>query len=82
MQQMHTIALQCAQSCMEKSGVSHPGRLGIPVKKLCITNGTIEKLSKYFHKNILLLLNNSLINSHRKYSIGTWYWLFRNRPFL
>ena len=30
MQQIHSIILQCARSCIEKSGVSHPGSLGIP----------------------------------------------------
>ena len=30
MQQIHTITLQCARSYIEKSGVSHPGSLGIP----------------------------------------------------
>ena len=29
MQQMHTIDLQCGQSCMKKSGVLHLGSLGI-----------------------------------------------------
>ena len=33
MQQMHAIILQCARSCMEKSGVSHPISLGIPGTK-------------------------------------------------
>ena len=42
------------------------------LKKLCITYGTIKKISKYFDKNILLLLCNSLIISHIRY-IGTWY---------
>ena len=34
------------------------------LKKLCITYGTIKKISKYFDKNILLLLYNSLIINH------------------
>ena len=46
--------------------------------KLCLliiipTYGTIKKISKYFDKNILLLLYNSLIISHIRYGIGTWY---------
>ena len=41
------------------------------LKKLCITYGTIKKISKYFDKNILLLLYNSLIISHIRYGIGT-----------
>ena len=43
------------------------------LKKLCITYCTIKKISKYFDKNILLLLCNSLIISHIRYGIGTWY---------
>ena len=42
-------------------------------KKLSLTYGTIKKISKYFDKNILLLLYNSLIISHIRYGIGTWY---------
>ena len=33
----------------------------------------VKKISKYFGKNILLLLYNSLIISHIRYGIGTWY---------
>ena len=44
------------------------------LKKLCITYGTIKKILKYFEKNILLLLYNSLIINHIKYGIGTWYY--------
>ena len=43
------------------------------LKKLCITYGTNKKISKYFDKNILLQLYNSLIISHMRYGIGTWY---------
>ena len=43
------------------------------LKKFCITCGTIKKILKYFDKNILLLLYNSLIISHIRYGIGTWY---------
>ena len=45
----------------------------IILKKLCITYGTIKKISKYFDKNILLLLYNSLMISHIRYAIGTWH---------
>ena len=43
------------------------------LKNLCITYGTITKISKYFDKNILLLLCNFLIISHIIYGIETWY---------
>ena len=43
------------------------------LKKLCIIYGTIKKISKYFDKNILLLLYNSLIISHIRYRIGNSY---------
>ena len=43
------------------------------LKKLCITYDIIKKISKYLDKNILLLLYNSLIISHIRYGIGTWY---------
>ena len=43
------------------------------LKKLCITYGAIKKISKYFSKSIRLLLYNSLIISHIRYGIGTWY---------
>ena len=43
------------------------------LKKLCITYGTIKKISKYFDKYIILLLYNYLIISHIRYGIGTWY---------
>ena len=43
------------------------------LKKLFIIYGTIKKISKYFDKNILLQLYNSLIISHIRYGIGTWY---------
>ena len=40
---------------------------------ICITYGIIKKISKYFAKNILLLLYNSLIISQIRYGIRTWY---------
>ena len=42
MQQIHAIAIQCARSCMEKSGVSHPGSLDT----LKSTNQRVDFLSK------------------------------------
>ena len=40
---------------------------------MVLTYGSIKKISKYFDKNILLLLYNSLMISHIRYGIGTWY---------
>ena len=46
---------------------------GVYIKKLCIIYYTIKKFSKYFNKNLLLLLYNSVIIGHIRYGIGTWY---------
>ena len=43
------------------------------LRKICISYGTIKKISKHFDKKTLLVLYNSLIISHIRYFITTWH---------
>ena len=44
------------------------------LRKICIGYGTVKKISKYFNKKTLLLLYDTLITSHIRYCITTWYY--------
>ena len=43
------------------------------LRKICVSYGTIKKISKHFDKKTLLVLYNSLIISHIRYCITTWH---------
>ena len=43
------------------------------LRKICVSYGTIKKISKHFDKKTLLVLYNSLITSHIRYCITTWH---------
>ena len=43
------------------------------LRKICVSYGTIKKISKHLDKKTLLVLYNSLIISHIRYCITTWH---------
>ena len=47
--------------------------MDLVLRKICVSYGTIKKISKHFDKKTLLVLYNSLIISHIRYRITTWY---------
>ena len=43
------------------------------LRKICVSYGTIKKISKHFDKKTLLVLYYSLKISHIRYCITTWH---------
>ena len=47
--------------------------MDLVLQKICVSYGTIKKISKHFGKKTLLVLYNSLIISHIRNCITTWH---------